>query len=148
MTEEINYQLTAGRAPDLHGHPISSSTLSGIPRRTLHSCHHMLRIAIWLGRSPESFLTGHLGALDKHPLPSYPRGRVPRWNLPALHAALDRRRLEEYLSWSELAGKLALGSTQLTGLPKATNGAAIEVVMKIVTYLDRPSADFIYLADR
>ena len=27
-------------------------------------------------------------------------------------------------------------------------GAAIEVVMRVVTYLDRPSADFIYLIDR
>jgi hypothetical protein len=38
-----------------HDHPISPSTITGMPKRDNTTCQHALFFLRWLGRSPESF---------------------------------------------------------------------------------------------
>src|SRR6478752_5593669 len=87
-------------------HPISASTLTGIAKRGDCTCQHALFILRWLGRSPESFLSGPAAHRGHVALPPAAEDRRLRWDLAAVYAALDERRRERGLTWRELAHAL------------------------------------------
>ena len=100
----------------------------------------------WLERSPESFLEGATGDDPRWALPEAGPDRRLRWRLKALHAAMDERRQVQDLTWSDLAAGLGCSPNQLTGLRTARFATGMDVAMRIVQWLDRPAADFVYPA--
>lgn len=125
-------------------HPISPSTLTGIGRRGDCTCQHALFILRWLGRTPESFVSPSL--IPGTPLPPAGPDRRLRWSLPALYEALNARRLDQQLTWAELAGQLQCSTSQLTGIRTARFAIGMRLAMKIVQWLERPATSFIYVA--
>lgn len=127
-------------------HPISASTLMGIARRGDCSCQHALFILRWLGRSPESFVSGSSALGNNTGLPEPgPEWRL-RWDLAALYDALNARRREQGLTWVELADQLGCSEHQLTGIRTARFAIGMKLAMRIVRWLERPAAAFIYAA--
>ena len=144
---DLSEQLNRRRPGD---HPISPATIRSMGRRGAISCQHALFMLRWLGRAPEEFLTalpGPDGAGAAHPaLPAAGADRRLRWDLKALHGALDEQRRQQGLTWAELARQLRCTPSQLTGLRTARFAASMNVAMHIVQWLGRPAADFVYPA--
>lgn len=125
-------------------HPISPSTLTGLGKRGDFTCQHALFVLRWLGRSPESFLAKP-PAWDT-PLPTPGPDRRLRWSLGAVYDALDMRRREQELTWKELATQLRCTDNQLRGLRTARYATGMVLMMRIVMWLEQPSARFIYIS--
>jgi hypothetical protein len=125
-------------------HPISPSTLTGMARKPRTSCQHALFMLRWLGRAPESFLWGARGDEARFALPG-PDRRL-RWSLKLLYAAMDSKRRREGLTWPALAVLLGCSANQLTALRSAKFATGMDLAMRIVQWLDRPAAEFVYLA--
>ena len=124
-------------------HPISPATLTGMAARGDTTCQHALFMLRWLGRSPESFLSGGTVAYDTD-LPAVGPDRRLRWHLRRTYEALDGRRREEQLTWPELASLLRCTPSQLTGIRTARFAIGMRLAMRIVQWLERPAADFVY----
>jgi hypothetical protein len=127
-------------------HPISPSTLTNMAKRPRTSCQHALFMLRWLGRSPESFLYDADDDDPRFALPPAGSDRRLRWALKRLYAAMDEKRSEEALTWPALATILGCTPSQLTGLRTAKFATGMEVAMRIVQWVGRPAADFVYLA--
>jgi hypothetical protein len=127
-------------------HPISPSTLTGMARNPRTSCQHALFMLRWLGRTPESFLRGASGDDRRFALPAAGPDRRLRWALRLLYAAMDEKRRQDGLTWPALAAVLGCSPGQLTGLRTAKFATGMDVAMRIVQWLGRPAADFVYPA--
>ncbi|MGH9090826.1 MAG: hypothetical protein ACRDZR_05530 [Acidimicrobiales bacterium] len=145
VADEI-WGLSAELNDRRHDHPISPSTITGMARRDAVSCQHALFFLRWLGRSPESFLEPPAVGAVERPLPDAGPDRRLRWHLGRLYGAMNERRLEEGLTWAELARALRCTPSQLTGLRTARFATGIQVAMRVVQWLERPAADFVYPA--
>ena len=86
--------------------PIHPATLRDMLSKRSVTSAVVLQALAWLGRSPESFLTGS-ATLPETPLPESEPGRVLRFDTRALHAALNARRQVQGLNWAEVANCLA-----------------------------------------
>ena len=127
-------------------HPISPATLTGIAKRGDTTCQHALFMLRWLGRSPESFFPSGTAEIGNTALPTVGADRRLRWNLKALYGALDVRRRDTKLTWRQLAVQLRCTENQLTGIRTARYAIGMKLAMRIVQWLERPAADFIYIA--
>lgn len=128
-------------------HPISPSTLTSMWNKPRTSCQHALFMLRWLGRTPESFLRGSNSDDDpRFALPEAGPDRRLRWSLKLMYAAMDEKRREEGLTWTALAAVLACSPNQLTALRTAKFATGMDLAMRIVQWLDRPAADFVYPA--
>jgi hypothetical protein len=138
--------LNAARAErGLPNHPLSPSTLQSLGKRGNTSCQHTLFFLRWLERTPDSFLIG--AELDAgQPLPACGPDRRPRWDLKALHAGLNDARKSRGVTWAQTARELHCQPGQLTGLKTARYATGMGLAMRIVQWVDRPAADFTYLA--
>ncbi len=126
-------------------HPISPSTLSNLGKGPGTSCQHALFMLRWLGRTPESFLSGSSDDDDpRYALPQVGPDRRLRWSLKLLYARMDEQRRERGLTWSALADILGCSSNQLTALRTAKFATGMDLAMRIVQWLGRPAADFVY----
>jgi hypothetical protein len=129
-------------------HPISPSTLTGIAKRGDTTCQHALFFLRWLGRTPESFIASP--SYDpgvSAQLPSVGPDRTLRWNLAALYEALNAKRIEQALTWKELAPRLYASEHQLTGIRTARYAIGMKLAMRIVQWLEQPASAFIYPAE-
>jgi hypothetical protein len=138
------WEQSADLDPQRKGHPISPSTLTGIATRADTTCQHALFILRWLGRTPESFLMNAPADADGTPLPAAGRNERLRWNLAALYDALNTRRQEQGLTWAELAAQIRCSHHQLTGIRTAKYAIGMRIALRIVQWLGRPAAAFIY----
>jgi len=131
-------------------HPISPSTLTNMAKKPRTSCQHALFMLRWLDRTPESFLQGSdcEGDSDdrRFALPVAGSAHRLRWALKLLYAAMNEKRKEESLTWPELATVLGCSPNQLTGLRTAKYATGMDVAMRIVQWIGRPAADFVYPA--
>jgi hypothetical protein len=127
-------------------HPISPSTLTNMAKKPRATCQHALFMLRWLDRSPESFLEGATGDDPRFALPRTGPDRRLRWSLKSLYTALDDQRRQRGLTWGELASVLGCNPGQLTGLRRARFATGIDLAMRIVQWLGRPAADFVYQA--
>ena len=133
----------AGATPAANASSPSTLRSLGDPGET--SCQHALFFLRWLGRTPESFLAGaalHAGA----PLPTCGPDRRPRWDLKALHAALNEARTRRGATWAQTAEDLRCKPGQLTGLKTARFATGMGLAMGVTQWVGRPAADFIYPA--
>ena len=106
----------------------------------------MLQMLLWLERTPESFVPGHLQPDAEAAALALPESdRVLRWNARALHAALEARRLERGLTWTQVANEI--GGCAPASLTRLALGGrvALPPVMRIVGWLDRPAASFTHI---
>jgi hypothetical protein len=85
--------------------PIHAATLRGMLAKRSVTSAVVLQALAWLGRTPESFLTGP-PPFPEAPLPEPGPGRVLRFDTRALHAALNARRQTRGLSWAQAAAEL------------------------------------------
>jgi hypothetical protein len=133
-------------------HPISPATLTNMAKKPRTSCQHALFMLRWLERTPESFLTkapaGEGAAIDQQrfALPVAGPDRRLRWALKLLYASMDEKRRQDGLNWSTLAAILHCTPNQLTGLRTAKFATGMDLAMRIVQWLGRPAADFVYAA--
>jgi hypothetical protein len=138
LSSELNNRRT--------DHPISPSTLTNMARKPRTSCQHALFMLRWIGRTPESFLPGATGDDQRFALPPAGPDRRLRWALKLLYAVMDEKRREEGLTWPTLAAVLGCSPNQLTGLRTAKFATGMDLAMRIVQWIDRPAADFVYPA--
>jgi plasmid maintenance system antidote protein VapI len=61
-------------------------------------------------------------------------------------AVTDEKRRQEGLTWRQLAGLLGCTPNQLTGLRTARFATGMDLAMRIVQWIGRPAADFVYPA--
>lgn len=142
LSAELHAERTGAKKPD---HPIAVATIKNLDRRGNTTCQHALFFLRWLDRTPESFLIA--AAHDAGaPLPDCGPSHRPRWNLKALHAALNDERERRGLSWAATANELGCTPSQLTGLKGAKFATGIALAMRITQWLQRPAADFVYCA--
>ena len=128
-------------------HPISPSTVANMARRGSVSCQHALFMLRWLGRSPEDFLHAPAPLAKNEPLPPAGRDRRLRWDLRLLYNDLDSLRRERGYTWAELASELGCTPSQLTGLRDLKFATGINVAMRVVQWMGRAAADFVYGAE-
>jgi hypothetical protein len=139
---ELSSELNARR----RDHPISPSTLTKMAEKPFTSCQHALFMLRWLGRTPETFLKGVTGDDERFALPAAGADRRLRWSLKLLSTSMDEKRRRDGLTWPALAAVLGCTPHQLTGLRTAKFATGMDLAMRIVQWLDRPAADFIYPA--
>lgn len=142
---ELSAELNALRSD----HPISPSTLSNmatLSTRPRTSCQHALFMLRWLGRTPESFLVDPPPDDTRFALPAAGPDRRLRWALKLTYAAMDEQRQAAGLTWTEVADVLGCTPSQLTGLRTARFATNMDLAMRIVQWLGRPAADFVYPA--
>ena len=128
-------------------HPISAATLKGMATRGDTTCQHALFMLRWLGRAPETFVPGPAACATRAALPVAGSDRRLRWDLARLHEALDSRRRERNLTWTQLAWDLQCTPSQLTGIRRARFAIGMRLAMRIVLWLGGPARDFIYAAE-
>jgi len=122
--------------------PIAQSTITSLKTKSLGEGDAILQMLLWLGRTPESFVDwcGNADA-DRYQLPRLARGQILRWDTKALYAALDRRRRERGLTWSEVASEVGFTSNMLTNLARGPR-IGFPRVMRAVRWLDQPAVTF------
>ena len=120
---------------------VASSTVSRLRTRQVAEADGVLQMLVWLGRTPESFVAGHRGDDAGAPLPAGPGG-IQRFDTRGLHAALDARRVERRLTWTQLARDLGVGPSSLTGLARGGR-TSFPQVMRMVRWLGEPAARFV-----
>jgi hypothetical protein len=124
--------------------PISPGTLRDMLKKRSVTSAVVLQVLRWLGRTPESFLSGP--ARNPSPderLPEAGQDRVLRIDTRAIYDALDQERHRRGLTWQQVAKELPgftpsmltnLASRPLIGFPR---------VMTITQWLGRPVAAFV-----
>ncbi|MGD0561044.1 MAG: helix-turn-helix transcriptional regulator [Streptosporangiaceae bacterium] len=141
------WRLSAELNERRQDHPISPSTLTGMAPRGDTTCQHALVMLRWLGRAPEEFIaTPHSDTVGVA-LPVADSGHRLRWDLVALHGALNEMRGERGATWQQAAQRLRCTPSQLTGLPRAKYATGMRLAMRICQGLGRPSTDFICVAE-
>ena len=140
------WNLSADLNDRRRDHPISPSTLTNMAKNPRTSCQHALFMLRWLDRTPESFL---MGADDDHAgfaLPPAGPDRRLRWSLKLLYKTMDEKRRQDGLTWPQLAATLGCGPNRLTALRTAKFATDMDLAMRIVQWIGRPAAEFVYLA--
>lgn len=142
LTPVLNAARVGRGLPD---HPISPSTLANLGKRGDTTCQHALFFLRWLDRTPESFLAGctHDAGV---PLPACGTDRRPRWDLKALHAALNEVRASRDATWAQTAHDLRCQAGRLTGLKSARYATGMGLAMRITQWVGQCAADFVYPA--
>jgi hypothetical protein len=110
---EINHFRTGG-------HPIAPTTIRGLESKAVAEGDGVLQMLLWLGRTPESFVSGIENADAapyglKHPGP----GRLLRWDARALYAALNSQRQSEKFLLMDIppTRALSMSGSSLTEMP-------------------------------
>ncbi len=124
--------------------PISPGTLRDMLKKRSVTSAVVLQVLRWLGRTPESFLTGPTRSPSPdEQLPEAGQDRILRFDTRAIYDALEQERSRRGLTWQQVANELPgftpgmltnLASGPLIGFPR---------VMTITHWLGRPAAAFV-----
>lgn len=109
------------------------------------SCQYAMFVLRWIDRVPEEFLTGPVVDVGTSKLPKAGPDRRLRWSLDELHADLNRRRVEEGLTWVGLGQVIGCTPSRLTNL-RTARLAAMDLAMRVTQWLGRPAATYIHPA--
>jgi transcriptional regulator with XRE-family HTH domain len=139
LAAEINRPLET--TPSI---PISPGTLRGMLKKRSVTSAVVLQALRWLGRTPESFLSGPTRSpTQEERLPEAGQDRILRFDTRAIYDALDLERRRRGLTWQQVANELPgftanmltnLASGPLIGFPR---------VITITQWLGRPAATFV-----
>lgn len=123
-------------------HALSASTVKSIGTRSVAEGDGVLQMVRWLGRTPESFVPGHAESESRRPrVPQVPTGYIVRFDTKKIHAALEVRRIERGMTWTQLAKEIGVGASSLTHLAKGGR-TAFPQIMRILRWLDATVAEF------
>jgi hypothetical protein len=124
--------------------PISVTTIRTMQSKRSVTSAVVLQILRWLKRSPESFLSGRKSApTEGELLPTPGPSRILRFDTKALHAALNAARVEQGMTWKQVAEELpGFTESMLTGLA-AGPLIGFPRVMLITQWLCRPASSFV-----
>ncbi|MCB8883065.1 hypothetical protein ACELLULO517_22645 [Acidisoma cellulosilytica] len=122
--------------------PIHHATLREMKAKRSVTSAVVLQALAWLGRTPESFLTGPV-IFPETPLPESGPGQVLRFDTQALHTALEVQRHARGLSWAQLSAELPGFTTSM--LTNLATGPLIGFprVMLLLVWLGQPAAHFV-----
>lgn len=140
---EQSADLNARRTDD---HPLCGGAVKRLRSRGATSCQYALYLLRWLDRAPEDFLAGPARHVGDTRLPAAGPGHRLRWDLAALHAALQDRRTSDGLTWAGVATELGCTPARLTNL-RTARLADLDLVVRATQWLGRPAADFIHPAE-
>ena len=129
-------------------HPIAVSTIAGLRHKPVGEGDGILQVLLWLGRTPESFVPDIPDAdSERFRLPTLTTSQILRWDTHALFLALNAKRMESHLTWSDVARELQ-GFTpgMLTNLSKGGR-IGFPRVMRLVRWLGKPAVTFTRIAD-
>jgi hypothetical protein len=142
---EIN-GIAPGERPE--GHPIATSTITGLKTKGFGEGDGILAMLLWLGRTPESFVPGFPDAdAERFRLrEGLSREQCLRWDAKKLHAALNAQRQDRHMTWSQVAQVIG-GCTPGMLMNLAKGGrVGLPGVMRLVRWLDQPAAAFTRVA--
>jgi hypothetical protein len=124
--------------------PISVTTMKTMHIKRSVTSAVVLQVLRWLGRTPESFLSGRNSAPTVgETLPIAGSSRILRFDTQAMHAALNAERITRKITWRQVADELPgftesmltnLATGPLIGFPR---------VMRITQWLRLPAASFV-----
>lgn len=129
--------------------PISPGTLRDMLKKRSVTSAVVLQTLRWLGRTPESFLSGPACRFGPEgQMPDAGLDRILRFDTRAIYDALEQERLRRGLTWQQVADELP-GFTpgMLTNL---ANGPLIGFprVMTLIQWIGRPAATFVRVCSR
>ena len=136
QSAELNAELGGGNT-------LCSGALVRTAHRTTMSCQYAVILLRWLGRDPEDFLVGPVVDVGDTRLPQAGPDRRLRWNLPAVHAALNERRKDQQLTWAALAEQLGCTANRLTNL-RTARLADMGLTMQVTQWVGAPAAAFVH----
>ena|SRR5262245_23216289 len=139
-TREIN---SVGPVPQRH--PIATSTITGLPMKDVAEGAGVLQMLRWLGRAPESFMTGLPPALAASSLPSADTREVLRFDTRKLYESLDVQRRTRRLTWQDVAVATGVPESHMRGLRKGGR-TGFPGVMRLTRWLQQPASQFIRLS--
>lgn len=124
---------------------ISPSTLSGMRTRRAIEGDGVLQMLRWLGRTPESFLSGWNGTVrDAERLPVLRGPGVLRFNARAVYDAIDARRGTRSLTWKQVATETGTNAGAMTRL-RHGGRVSFPEVMRLFQWLGQPAARFVHV---
>ena len=127
---------------------VSPSTLNGMRARGSVEGDGVLQMLRWLDRTPESFVPGHQAAsTGEETLPRAGRTQKLRFDTKAMYAALDSRRLEQGMTWQQVADEI--GGVNVANLTRLAHGGRVAFphVMRLFGWLGRPAASFMRVSE-
>jgi hypothetical protein len=139
---DVPYAQSHDLNVELADNCLCSGALVRTARRSTMSCQYALILLRWIGRAPEDFLDGAVQHVGDTALPEAGPDRRLRFELPALHAALNRERQTRGCTWAELADVLSCTPARLTNL-RTARLADMGLTMCVTQWLARPAADFV-----
>jgi transcriptional regulator with XRE-family HTH domain len=128
--------------------PVSASTLRALCTRESVEGDGVLQMLLWLDRTPESFVADFNGIeSNEASLRRAEPHQILRFDATAMHARLDARRIEQALTWAQVAD--AVGGINAPGLTRLAKGGrvAFPQVMRITRWLRSPAAAFTRASD-
>ena len=131
------------------GHPIATSTITGLKSKAAGEGDGILQMLLWLRRTPESFVPGFEEAdAERFRLRVVGEDQILRWDVKALHSALNAQRQGRGMSWQEVAQEVGgYNADGLTRLAKGRGRVGFPRVMRIVSWLGQPAATFTRASD-
>ena len=118
---------------------VASSTIKGIREKQSVEGDGGLQMLLWLGRSPESFMPG-LKASRRHQL-SQPRKSILRFDTQHTYRLLEAKRLEQGLTWNEVAEQVGGCSPNVLRHFKKGGRTSFPGIMRIARWLAVPAKD-------
>jgi hypothetical protein len=124
--------------------PISVGTVRTMTAKRSVTSAVVLQVLRWLRRTPESFLVGRDQAPARgEALPDAGPSQILRFDTAVLHVALDAKRRQRDMAWSEVAKEMpGFTSGMLTNLAKGPL-IGFPRVMTLTQWLGRPASDFV-----
>jgi hypothetical protein len=87
--------------------PINVATVRDMLKKRSVTSAVVLQVLRWLGRTPESFLSGRKCVSDaREKLPDAGQTQILRFDTRALHAELDAERRKRRMTWKQVANEL------------------------------------------
>jgi hypothetical protein len=128
--------------------PFALSTIKGIRDKRAVTSAVILQLLRWLDRPPEDFISDAVPVLGSVALPKIPAAQVLRTESKALHAALDRTRIERGMTWRQVADQRP--ETQPPMLTNLAKGPLIGFpqLTRITQWMGQPVASFVRGYDR
>jgi hypothetical protein len=138
---DVLWQQSADLNAQLADHALCPGALVRTAHRGSMSCQYALILLRWIGRAPEEFLTGEVVDVGEARLPEAGPDKRLRWDLSQLHDALNQRRRERRLTWTQLADEIGCTPSRLTNL-RTARLADMGLTMRICQWLGKPAASF------
>ncbi|MGC4047956.1 MAG: hypothetical protein QM758_29530 [Armatimonas sp.] len=145
QAENLTWSAVARQVARDHkeAHAVAATTMTRLKDKRVGEGDGILQMLLWLGRAPESFLPGFIGADTEHfRLPMPAAGESLRWDTKAIYAALNIKREQRGMTWKAVA--LEIGGCTAGMLTHLSEGGrtGLPHVMRLVRWLDRPAAVF------